>query len=166
MDTYYGTCLLGFVMLFVPVSSAHCDDNPFRSTAKIYFQKESPQQHFGISKLTHEIDDRGAWAHLSLYFSHKLKGGTALLTHLNKKHVNSGNSRPLARFSSRPWIPCRPGTAENEGHRYTGPMRSHGSTSRKAREHVSGLRSLRECAVIVQCLRDGKGLHTSGTTFH
>ena len=90
--------------------------------------------------LTHEIDDIKTWAHLSLYFSDKLKGGTALeqfrasgdtrkqkesvqyleaalkeweqvvaitgryfddmsLTHLNKKYVNSGNSRPLARFS-------------------------------------------------------------------
>lgn len=90
--------------------------------------------------LTHEIDDIRTWAYLSLYFSEKLKGGTALqqfrkagsigkqkesiqnleaalrywekvvtitkkyideipLMHLNKKYVNSGNIRPLKKFS-------------------------------------------------------------------
>ncbi|MEI6275098.1 MAG: hypothetical protein WCP08_03865 [Prolixibacteraceae bacterium] len=90
--------------------------------------------------LIHEIDDIKTWSYLSLYFSEKLKGGTALqqfrtsgdqhkqaesirhlesalgyweevvtltgkymddisLVHLNKKYVDSGNSRPLARFS-------------------------------------------------------------------
>lgn len=90
--------------------------------------------------LLHEMDDIRAWSYLSLYFSEKLKGGTALqqyrmtgnsqkkeesilylesalgywnqvvaitgkymddisLVHLNKRYVNSGNSRPLARFS-------------------------------------------------------------------
>ncbi|MCX6138905.1 MAG: hypothetical protein NTV54_15615 [Ignavibacteriales bacterium] len=92
--------------------------------------------------LIHEIDDIRAWAYLSIYFSEKLKGGTALqkyrltgnrdfqkesianlenaltywnsvvavtskymdeipLMHLNPKYVNSGNTRPLAKFSWR-----------------------------------------------------------------
>ena len=90
--------------------------------------------------LIHEIDDIKTWAYLSLYFSEKLKGGTALqqfrisgkiekqkesiqhlksalnhwdkvisitnkymneisLVHLNPKYVESGNSRPLSKFS-------------------------------------------------------------------
>jgi hypothetical protein len=90
--------------------------------------------------LTHEIDDIRTWSYLSLYFSEKLKGGTALqelrttgnetkrtesigylenaleywkkvveitgkymdeisLTHLNERYVESGNSRPLKKFS-------------------------------------------------------------------
>jgi hypothetical protein len=90
--------------------------------------------------LLHEIDDVKTWSYLSLYFSEKLKGGTALqqfrmtgdgkkqaesiqflenalvywkdvvsitgkymdeisLAHLNKRYVESGNSRPLEKFS-------------------------------------------------------------------
>jgi hypothetical protein len=90
--------------------------------------------------LVHEIDDIRTWSYLSLYFSEKLKGGTALqqyrttgvarkqqesiqhletalgywkevatipgrymdeisLTHLNPRYVESGNSRPLEKFS-------------------------------------------------------------------
>jgi len=90
--------------------------------------------------LMHEIDDIRTWSYLSLYFSEKLRGGTALqlyrttgdktkqevsirsleaalgywkevvaitgkyiddisLTHLNKRYVTSGNSRPLEKFS-------------------------------------------------------------------
>jgi hypothetical protein len=90
--------------------------------------------------LIHEIDDIKTWSYLSLYFSEKLKGGTALqefrttgvvqkqeesikhletaldywkevvaitskyideisLTHLNPRYVESGNSRPLEKFS-------------------------------------------------------------------
>jgi hypothetical protein len=90
--------------------------------------------------LIHEIDDIKTWSYLSLYFSEKLRGGTALqeyrtkgdagkqeesiasleaaldywkkvveitgkyideisLTHLNKRYVESGNSRPLEKFS-------------------------------------------------------------------
>jgi len=90
--------------------------------------------------LIHETDDIRTWSYLSLYFSEKLKGGTALqefrttgniekqaesvkyletalvywkkvveitskymdeisLTHLNERYVESGNSRPLKKFS-------------------------------------------------------------------
>jgi hypothetical protein len=90
--------------------------------------------------LIHEIEDIRTWSYLSLYFSEKLKGGTALqefritgekarqdesiryleaaldywkkvveitgkyideisLTHLNERYVESGNSRPLKKFS-------------------------------------------------------------------
>lgn len=92
------------------------------------------------STVIHEIDDIKTWAYLNLYFSEKLKGGTALqqfresgdydqqkesirhletalqhwenvvevtsryideipLMHLNPKYVNSGNRRPLLKFS-------------------------------------------------------------------
>jgi hypothetical protein len=96
--------------------------------------------HTDNPTLLHEIDDVKTWSYLSLYFSEKLKGGTALqqfrmtgedkkqkesiqflenalgywkevvaitgkymdeisLAHLNKRYVESGNSRPLEKFS-------------------------------------------------------------------